>query len=91
MENSNQQSFAEELPRLDPLNTSAANADPTPEVVNPSQPDQQNRVGGSFNTVRYERADALKQVSFKTTRAEVLQIIADSIEGASNTILLVRL
>ena len=62
---------------MDPLNTSAASADPTPEVVNPSQPDQQNRVGGSFNTVRYERADALKQVSFKTTRAEVLQIIAN--------------
>ena len=62
---------------VEPLNTSAASADPTPEVVNTSQPDQQNRVGGSFNTVRYERADALKQVSFKTTRAEVLQIIAN--------------
>ena len=60
---------------MEPLNTSAASADPTPEVVNTSQPDQQNRVGGSFNTVRYERA--LKQVSFKTTRAEVLQIIAN--------------
>ena len=44
---------------VEPLNTSAASADPTPEVVNTSQPDQQNRVGGSFNTVRYERVCCL--------------------------------
>ena len=70
-------SIQQNITCVEPLNTSAASADPTPEVVNTSQPDQQNRVGGSFNTVRYERADALKQVSFKTTRAEVLQIIAN--------------
>ena len=76
-EDSAQQSPPDEIPCVDPLNTSAAIADPIPEVANTSQPDQQNRVGGPFNTVRYERADALKQVSFNTTRAEVLQIIAN--------------
>ena len=75
--NSAQQSLSDDITCVEPLNTSAASADPTPEVANTSQPDQQNRVGGPFNTVRYERADALKQVSFKTSRAEVLQIIAN--------------
>ena len=58
-ENSIHQSFSDDITCLEPLNTSAASSDPTPEVVNSSQPDQQNRVGGSFNTVRYERADAV--------------------------------
>ena len=70
--NSVQQSLSDDITCVQPLNTSAASADPTPEIVNTSQPDQQNRVGGPFNTVRYERSDALKQVSFNTTRANPL-------------------